>query len=258
MTLPSPSDAYEERITELIWPSGQAMLRFNPSGYESSLYFGKNREFRFDDPERKFGVMYVGNCVPVAFAESFGHDVNDIPPDMRILDEHDLRLRHVFRLESNRALKLADLSGSALPVLGIDATIFTIPDYDLPQRWSARIHGLSAKYDGIYFQSCKLSTEYNLALFERCLAVLSDVDLGNDRAVSGDQDFGCHRLFAASYFYGFGDDLGFKPAIFCLVHAGPVGIEAFDDYVLRVDERHGEAPCDLFVVADDYSGEGGE
>ena len=178
MTLPSPSDAYEERLTEFIWPDDQALYRFNPAGYESSLYFGKNSEFRFDDPGRSYGVLYAGNCVPVAFAESYGHDVNDIPPDMRILDVDDLRQRHVFKLETNRALKLADLSGPALPVLSMDATIFTIPDYDLPQRWSAWIHGLSAKYDGIYFQSCKLSTEYNIALFERCSAALSDVDLG--------------------------------------------------------------------------------
>ena len=177
---PRPPNHFDLRPKLAESTGTRLFYRFNPSDFSSSLFFSKNKEYRFDDPDEEFGVFYAALQADAAFAETYGHDVSDVPYDARkVISENELKQRHVFMV-GIRGLRLAMFCGEGLPVLGLDGNICTMPGYTIPQQWAQWIYQHPQQYDGIQYHSCHLLSIDCIALFERAKAkVVSEKDLGS-------------------------------------------------------------------------------
>lgn len=154
--------------------------RFNPVGYSSCLYFSKKKEYRFDDPDKGFGVFYAAVQPDAAFAESYGHDVSNVPNNAnKVVSEQELEQRHVF-VVGIKALRLAMFCGEGLPFLNLDGNICTMADYEIPQQWAKWTHQHPQHYDGILYHARHLPSVECIALFERANSkVVNENDLGS-------------------------------------------------------------------------------
>jgi len=177
---PRPPDHFD-LSPKLVESTGTRIFyRFNPAGYKACLYFSKKNAYRFDDPDKRFGVFYAAVQPDAAFAETYGHDMSELPNDLhKIVSEHELEQRHVFML-GIKALRLAMFCGEGLPVLNLDGNICTMPDYEIPQHWAQWTYRHPNQYDGILYYSRHLPSIDCIALFERAKGkVVSEKDLGS-------------------------------------------------------------------------------
>lgn len=109
---------------------------------------GKNR---FDDPAHSFGTCYLGLSPGAAFAETVLHDEVAVDGLFRIAPE-EIKRRYVVKF-GGEPLTLANLTGAALKRLGADGSLSSCDSYDLPQQWSAWIHGHPSNVDGFVYMS---------------------------------------------------------------------------------------------------------
>ncbi|MEE9493596.1 MAG: RES family NAD+ phosphorylase [Gammaproteobacteria bacterium] len=179
MPCPPPPENFTLTPKPAFSKGTRTFYRFNPAGYSSCLYFPRDKTFRFDDPDQSFGVLYASVQPDGAFAETYGHDVTQLPnDDYKIISEHELTLRHVFELHIT-GLRLARFCGNGLATLNLDGNICTMPDYTVPQQWAKWVHQHTKGYDGIIFHSRYLPTIESIALFERAKKkVVNEMDLG--------------------------------------------------------------------------------
>ena len=134
-------------------------------------HFGKSGANRFDDPAGAYGVCYLGRgarreALLVAFAESVLHDQTATTGGFDIATT-ELDSRQVVRFSGPSKLRLANLTGAALKLLGLDGRISTEVPYDVPQAWSAAIASHPDVVDGIAYVSRHYNTGTAVALFER-------------------------------------------------------------------------------------------
>lgn len=177
---PRPPDHFDLNPKLAESTGTRIFYRFNPADYSSCLYFSKKKEYRFDDPDEGFGVFYAAVQPDAAFAESYGHDVSDVPHDAnKVISEYHLEQRHVFTIDI-KALRLAMFCGEGLPVLNLDGNICTMPDYTIPQQWAQWTYRHPNQYDGILYHSRHLPSVDCIALFGRAKAkVVREEDLGS-------------------------------------------------------------------------------
>ncbi|HEX8479960.1 MAG TPA: RES family NAD+ phosphorylase [Telluria sp.] len=132
-------------------------------------YFGRSRGNRFDDPTWKradrFGTCYLGLDLTVAMAESLLHDVE---PNAGRFDValSEIEARYVFRFHGP-ALRLANLTGTALFLLGGNGELSGTTDYKLTQRWSRAVCAHPDKVDGFLYMSRRVNDSLAVVLFER-------------------------------------------------------------------------------------------
>ncbi len=87
------------------------------------IHYGSSAKYRFDDPEGKYGVLYLAQQPAGAFIETFGQFVTTVECPRRITSQ-ELAGRALCELVANRPLRLADLTGNGLARIGADARIF--------------------------------------------------------------------------------------------------------------------------------------
>jgi hypothetical protein len=117
--------------------------------------------FRFDDPEGKYKVCYVGTTIEVAFAETFLRE-----PPVVLVSRAALADRVLTTIQVRRTLRLAMLYGAGLAAIGVTATVSTGP-YDIAQMWSRRIWEDDTDADGIMYASKHDNSLTCVALFDR-------------------------------------------------------------------------------------------
>jgi hypothetical protein len=127
-----------------------------------AIYFGRNRAYRFDAPNGRYGVLYVGADPHVAFIESF--QIAGIHP---AVTESKLRERSLTRIRTRRPVRLVNLAESGtLTWIGADARIFTA-GYTVSQRWSQAIERHPEKPDGILYRPRHDPARVAAAFFDR-------------------------------------------------------------------------------------------
>ena len=132
---------------------------FNP------VFFGqKNAAFRFDDPLRRYGVMYCGVVFLAAVVETLLHDTEGRRPEF---SRAAINARAVSLLSNSRPLRLVDLRGEGALSLGLDARIWS-SSYDVSQAWSRWLFEHKAGFDGILYPSRHSHRYECVALFDRC------------------------------------------------------------------------------------------
>ena len=150
-------------------------------------YFGKSGANRFDDPAKVFGTCYLGLSLTVAFAESVLHDADPggghfhVPPD-------DISQRYALSFDGP-GLRLANLTGSHLSLLGGNGEISGSADYTLPQLWSSALHAHPQAVDGFLYMSRLINDSLAVVLFERVQRGARKMRMADSVTLSAHTDF---------------------------------------------------------------------
>ncbi len=142
---PEPGDltALSPLLVELA--PGTTFSRIHDRDY-GPMFFGRAARYRFDSPDRSFGVLYVGRDESCAFIETFGQETG-----IRVVTRTALEERHLSYLRTTRPLTLIDLASSgSLPHVGADSRLFS-GWHAVAQRWSAALRGHPVKPAGILY-----------------------------------------------------------------------------------------------------------
>ncbi len=137
------------------------------------IFFGRAGKFRFDAPGGVYGVLYAGADAHCAFIETLGHETG-----LRVLNDIDVRMRGLARIETRRPLRLVDLTGSGLARLSADERLCS-GDYPVAQRWSLALWQHPARPDGLYFRSRHDLSRLCVAIYEHAADALTAVTLGS-------------------------------------------------------------------------------
>lgn len=153
--------------------NGREPIFFGPPGAEP--------ESRFDDPQGRYKVCYLGHFRPGAFVETLLRE-----PMLRFITWTALQERRMAWIETSRDLSLVDFDGPGLRVLGTTLEVLGTRDYTLPGAWSRALYEHPARPDGIYYPCRHDNREYAIALFDRARGALSHL---RSRPLSDDRDF---------------------------------------------------------------------
>lgn len=138
---------------------------------------------RFDAPAHEFGVCYFGDGVAVAMLETVVR-ARQLP----LVPRADLATRVVSQVMVGAELRVAQVEGPGLPVLGVDAGRLHAGEYGECQRLALDVYRHRDAVDGIQYRSRWDNSMLCWALFDRAadrLAVVGGtLPLGDER-VSG-------------------------------------------------------------------------
>jgi hypothetical protein len=165
---PADLDARPLPLREWIAPC----YRLHAAGRDV-LHFGRSGNNRYDAPAAEFGVLYAGEDLACACIETYGQATG-----VRIVTVTALRARDLARLQSNRPLRLVDLTGPGLARLGADERLCA-GEHRLAQRWALGIWSHPSTPDGLLYRARHDPSRAALALFDRAGASLQAVGLGN-------------------------------------------------------------------------------
>jgi hypothetical protein len=163
-------------ITEEVEPC--ALVRIAWRDPATHCRFRREARYRFDAPDRSFGVMYAAFDLATAFSETVLRDKPMRSVDV-ILDHHDLESRSVITLKrgaDNRSLRLIKLYDEGLAAAHTDNQISARDHYPTTQRWAQIFHAHSTTADGIVYMSRYLGASKSVALFDRCSAAVAAGD----------------------------------------------------------------------------------
>lgn len=159
---PAPPRELRDRPLPLLTVSGP-WARIHRASL-GPLFFGRTGGCRFDAPDGSFGVLYVAASPAGAFIETFGWVTGT-----RVISEQRLGERRLCDVYARRPVKVVDLAGPGLAVLGADARLGAGP-HPTAQRWSRALHDHPDAPDGLLYRSRHDPGELCLALFERASA----------------------------------------------------------------------------------------
>lgn len=120
--------------------------------------------YRFDSPDGRYGVCYLGLTEEAAFVEGVLH--RGIP--RRIISEKTLANRAISDIQVQEDIRAVRLHGRHLVGNGATAAVVHGDDYrGLSQPWSRAIHDHPTRPDGIVYTAKHDDSVMALALFER-------------------------------------------------------------------------------------------
>lgn len=128
-------------------------------------FFGRSVANRFDAPDRSYGTCYCGFDLQTAVAETVLHDLRPVSGVFEVA-QSDLDARFLVRFTGGD-LNMAVLYGAPAKALVGEGSISTVEPYDLPQQWSAALHGHPANFDGILYMSRQVNDQKAAVIFER-------------------------------------------------------------------------------------------
>ncbi|UCH95239.1 MAG: RES family NAD+ phosphorylase [Candidatus Aminicenantes bacterium] len=142
---------------------------------KEALYFNKTNVFRFNAPHGEFGVLYLGEDAYSAFIETYGWLTGE-----RYITRKQLEQRHLALVSANRLLKVVDLSGKGLAMIGADARLCMGDEYQVSQIWSLALWKHPRRPEGILYRTRHDPGKKAVALFDRdeVKAALSVKDMG--------------------------------------------------------------------------------
>lgn len=149
--------------------TGRVLHRIHGSAVAARWYGRKDATWRWDDPDRKFGVLYLGKTLVGPFAETL----------LRAPAERDVLWEQIARRRSasfavTRPVRLAKIHGPGLAWFrttsaGVSADFDPLDNpgaYSVPQQIAAKVyHGTDL--DGIQYRSRFDNDELCIALFDR-------------------------------------------------------------------------------------------
>jgi hypothetical protein len=147
-------------------PVGTRLYRISRARYPDPAYFGRQAIFRFDAPDRSYGVCYLGTTLDAAFLEAVPLALAPQTGE-RLVAAAELATRHAARATVVRPLRLAFFADDGLALNGVDLRVTGGDDYQLSQGWSAAIHRDHPSADGIFYASRHHNGLYCVALLER-------------------------------------------------------------------------------------------
>jgi hypothetical protein len=85
---------------------------------------------------------------------------------VRLIDQESLERMCLSCFWLQRELKLIDLSGAGLTMIGADSRIITGSNFPLSQSWSQTLYEHPANVDGLYYRSCYDPSRFCVMLYE--------------------------------------------------------------------------------------------
>jgi hypothetical protein len=141
--------------------------------HRDPIYFGKNNGYRFDAPRGEFGVLYAAETPEGAFLETC---VRERPAGNLFVLSY-FQERKLTKISLQKPLRLVDLTGPGLSLLGADNRL-TTGSYRIAQRWSRAFWSHADCPSGILYCSRLNPSLRSIALFDRAAIGLSPSDCG--------------------------------------------------------------------------------
>jgi len=181
---PSPQLGAIELQTVSVDTSDLVRISRHDSG---EPFFGRRGANRFDDPAKQFGSCYFGLDLITALAETVLHDEVAIGGRFYV-PQQEVLTRFVVRFgEPRQQLRLANLTGPSLAVLGADGAIST-DSFTVPQRWASALHEHPAQVDGLLYVSRVINDRHAMVVFDRAASKLGPASYEALREASGFDD----------------------------------------------------------------------
>ncbi len=143
---------------------------------DSPLWFGRTRDNRFDDVQRRYGVLYGATSFSGAFIETLGHKTGS-----KFVTRTMLEGRAISLIVATRPLRLVQTHGTGLARMGVDARVSS-GELDFSQPFSRAIYNHPEKPDGILYRLRHDDDEFGVAIFDRAKKKLRARVLGPLRA----------------------------------------------------------------------------
>jgi len=152
--------------------AGTLLYRLTRTQHPDPAFFGRLRTYRFDAPDRSYGVCYLGTTLACCLLEVFDPR-RDAVTGRRFVADAQLQAYYAAVAMATRPLRLAYLADDGLAQLGIDQRHTAGDDYDLSGAWSAALHAHAARIDGIFYATRHHNGLYAVALFERAMSAVA-------------------------------------------------------------------------------------
>ena len=168
--IPSPPRNFNSLslVTESV--EARELVRIAWRDPESHLSFRRSAAYRFDAPDRSFGVLYAAFDFETAFAETVLRkrptlmDAGMIPLGY---EEIDARVVVALEGQGTHPLRLIKLYDEGLVAARVDNSISSVEDYASTRQWAKALHDHPIRADGIIYMSRFLGARKSVALFER-------------------------------------------------------------------------------------------
>jgi hypothetical protein len=128
----------------------------------AALWYGRAGDSRFDDPEQRFGVLYLGGSPAAAVLETLVRG-----SDRCVVDQREWSRRSISRVHLAEDLRLMQFEGPALRRFGVGAERVHASRYAECQALSAALHARHPEVDGIQYRSRWDTSQLCWALFDR-------------------------------------------------------------------------------------------
>ena len=151
-----------------------------------ALHYGRDRTNRYDSPDRRYGVLYLGLTLNTALMESVFHKHHWDRTAKRSIALAEVRSRLVRAVGVLDELKLADLTAPGVMAahFGLNLEQLASRGYEATQQVSGEVHALrrddEPAFDGLLAPSRNNYPEPCIALFDRArdkVKVIADIDL---------------------------------------------------------------------------------
>ncbi len=152
--------------------TGTLLYRLTRTQHPDPAFFGRLRTYRFDAPDRSYGVCYLGATLACCLLEVLDLQ-RATATARRFVADAQLGAYYAAVATATRPLRLAYLADNGLAQLGIDQRHTAGDDYDLSGAWSAAIHAHTAWVDGIFYATRHHNGLYAVALFERAASAVA-------------------------------------------------------------------------------------
>ncbi len=192
-----PRDDFKDRILPISESEGP-WYRLNPIKYPSAFHFDETGKGRFDGPNQRYGILYVGEDITGPFIECFGRPPGGKWPEEKSLqwqwleeleeeekkekkswqwlEETSLEQRCLFKIKSKRPLNLVNLLGDGLVKMGADALV-TCGEYSVSRIWAKAIWDHPQQVDGIIYRSRLDNDRICCGLFRHVKDLLEEENL---------------------------------------------------------------------------------
>lgn len=183
MTKTVPS--YEIKKGSLLQHVSRTCYRAQP------LYFGRDGTNRYDDPNKHYGVLYLGPDFATALMESVFHKHKWTTTKNRPITLTEIEQRLVRLVGVRDQLQLANLTAPNVMAaqFGLNLGQLVSRRYGHTKRVSAAIYAMQTPagtplFDGILYPSRNNHPSNSIALFEHAapkVKVIDDLDLSDHR-----------------------------------------------------------------------------
>ena len=155
-----PADLFSRPLRRARVP--KALARISRQGYPDPFFWSRRGTGRFDVADGRYGVLYTAQDFETAVVEVFG----DAWLGTRVLARSELEGFEALEFAVMGNLRVADLTGRALNLLGTDARLFATRDYETTRAWSKCLMEHPRAVDGLRYPSRKNPKKLNYALYD--------------------------------------------------------------------------------------------
>ena len=161
---PSPADLAMRPLPIVDHPGPWQRLHLLRYG---AIHFDTGNQYRFNATDSAYGVLYCGEDLECCLLETVLRLDTPQQTTFRSLSRAvDLAPRAVTEIAAHRPLRLVDLSGDGLVLIGAHAGICSCP-YDQVRPWSRALWAHPDQPDGLFYLARHNPRLAAVALFDR-------------------------------------------------------------------------------------------